>query len=137
MRIDNINGKGTKKLVRADGSEEFIPSKCEGIQVKVGDVLYFNTWGGGGWGDRYARDPQLVMDDVNRGLVTAKGAERYGVVIADGAVDETATATLRDKLISERGDDIPLFNYGGTIEEIKARCKEETGFEPPVTPVFR
>ncbi len=129
--------RSTKKLVRVDGSEEFIPSKCEGIHVKAGDLLYFNTWGGGGWGDRYARDPQLVMDDVNRGLVTAKGAERYGVVVTDGAVDEAATKTLRDKLIAERGDDIPLFNYGGTIEEIKARCKEETGFEPPEAPVFR
>ncbi|ARN73335.1 hydantoinase B/oxoprolinase family protein [Oceanicoccus sagamiensis] len=129
--------RSTKKLVRVDGSEEFIPSKCEGIHVKAGDLLYFNTWGGGGWGDRYARDPQLVMDDVNRGLVTAKGAERYGVVVTDGAVDEAATTALRDKLIAERGDDIPLFNYGGTIEEIKARCKEETGFEPPEAPVFR
>ncbi len=129
--------RSTKKLVRVDGSEEFVPSKCEGIHVKTGDVLFFNTWGGGGWGDRYARDPQLVMDDVNRGLVTAKGAERYGVVVANGAVDQAATSALREKLIAERGDDIPLFNYGGTIEEIKARCKEETGFEPPVAPLFR
>ncbi|MGK0498910.1 MAG: N-methylhydantoinase B [Oceanicoccus sp.] len=129
--------RSTKKLVRADGSEEFVPAKCEGIQVKVGDILYFNTWGGGGWGDRYARDPQLVMDDVNRGLVTASGAARYGVVVAGGAVDDAATTALRAKLVAERGDDIPLFNYGGTIEEIKARCKEETGFEPPVSPVFR
>jgi N-methylhydantoinase B len=129
--------RSTKKLVRVDGSEEWVPAKCEGIQVKKGDLLYFNTWGGGGWGDRYARDPQLVMDDVNRGLVTAKGAERYGVVISDGAVDVAATTAMREKLCAERGDDIPLFNYGGTIEEIKARCKEETGFEPPVAPVFR
>ena len=129
--------RSTKKLVRVDGSEEWVPAKCEGIQVKKGDLLYFNTWGGGGWGDRYARDPQLVMDDVNRGLVTAKGAERYGVVISDGAVDVAATTAMREKLCAERGDDIPLFNYGGTIEEIKARCKEETGFDAPVTPVFR
>jgi N-methylhydantoinase B len=129
--------RSTKKLVRADGTEEWLPAKCEGIAVKVGDVLYFDTWGGGGWGDRYARDPQLVMDDVNRGLVTAKGAERYGVVVANGAVDEAATAALRDKLITERGDDIPLFNYGGDLEEIRARCEEETHLPAPVAPVFR
>lgn len=129
--------RSTKLLVRADGSEEYVPAKCEGIKVKVGDVLYFNTWGGGGWGDPYARDAQLVVDDVNRGLVSEQGAQRYGVVVSNGTLDSVATAALRDKLTGERGDDIPLFNYGGTIEEIKARCKEETGFEPPETPVFR
>lgn len=129
--------RSTKLLVRTDGSEEWVPAKCEGIQVKKGDLLYFNTWGGGGWGDPYARDPQLVLDDVERGLVSEQGAQRYGVVIAGGAVDDSATEALRAKLIAERGEDIPLFNYGGSIEEIKARCKEETGFEPPEAPVFR
>jgi N-methylhydantoinase B/oxoprolinase/acetone carboxylase alpha subunit len=46
--------------VRADGSEEWLPAKVEGVKVKAGDLLYFNTWGGGGWGDPYARDPELV-----------------------------------------------------------------------------
>ena len=73
--------RSTKKLVRADGSEEWLPAKCEDIKVKKGDLLYFNTWGGGGWGDPFQRDPELVRVDVERGLVTAEGAKRYGVVI--------------------------------------------------------
>ncbi len=129
--------RSTKRLVRTDGSEEWLPAKAEGIKVKVGDILYFNTWGGGGWGDPFARDAQLVLDDVNRGLVSADGARRYGVVIADGAVDSAATEALRAELIEQRGDDIPLFNYGGTIEEIKARCLQETHLPAPETPVFR
>jgi N-methylhydantoinase B len=129
--------RSTKRLVRTDGSEEWLPAKVEGVKVKVGDLLYFNTWGGGGWGDPFARDAQLVMDDVNRGLVSAEGARRYGVVVVDGAVDSAATETLRADLVAERGDDIPLFNYGGTIEEIKARCLEETHLPAPETPVFR
>jgi hypothetical protein len=28
------------------------------------------------------------------------------------------------------------FDFGGTIEEIKARCKQETHLDPPVRPTF-
>jgi N-methylhydantoinase B len=130
--------RSTKKLVRTDGSEEWLPAKIEGVKVKVGDLLYFNTWGGAGWGDPFTRDADLVRQDVNRGLVSADGARRYGVVISkDGSVDSAATNTLRAELVNQRGDDIPLFNYGGTIEEIKARSLEETHLEPPTTPTFQ
>lgn len=128
--------RSTKRLVRNDGSEEWLPSKSEGIKVQKGDLLYFNTWGGGGWGDPYERDAALVKADVDKGLVTAKGAKRYGVVIAaDESVDTAATESLRAKLRAERGE-TELFNFGGTIEEIKARCKAETHLEPPVPPTF-
>ena len=108
--------RSTKRLVRTDGSEEWLPSKVEGVKVKEGDLLYFNTWGGGGWGDPYARDPELVRADVERNLVTAEGAKRYGVVIApDGAVDARATDDLRAQLVAARGEDIGLFNFGGDV----------------------
>ncbi len=128
--------RSTKRLVRGDGSEEWLPSKSEGIKVQKGDLLYFNTWGGGGWGDPYERDAALVKSDVDKGLVTANGAKRYGVVIAgDGAVDAAATESLRKKLRADRGA-IEMFNFGGSIEEIKARCKAETHLDPPVPPTF-
>jgi len=137
-----VNGGGTgmrstKKLVRTDGSEEWLPAKCEDIKVQKGDLLYFNTWGGGGWGDPFKREPELVRIDVERGLVTVEGAKRYGVVIdSNQQVDVAATDTLRAQMIAERGDDIPTFNFGGTIEEIKSRCLAETHLEPPVAPKF-
>jgi N-methylhydantoinase B len=88
--------RSTKRLVRSDGSEQWLGAKSEGIKVKAGDMLYFNTWGGGGWGDPYDRDPELVKSDVDRTLVTAEGARRYGVIIADdGSVDMDATQALR------------------------------------------
>ncbi len=128
--------RSTKRLVRADGSSEWLPSKCEGIKVQAGDLLYFNTWGGGGWGDACERDAQLVAADVRSGLVTREGARRYGVVIGqDNGVDEAATATLREEIKAARGEP-ELFNFGGTIEEIKARCKAETHLDPPVQPTF-
>jgi N-methylhydantoinase B len=126
--------RSSKLLVRTDGSEEWLPSKCENIEVQKGDLLYFNTWGGGGWGDPYIRDAELVRQDVERGLVSAEGAKRYGVVMnSDGSVDTPATEKLRQALSSERGEP-EMFNFGGTIEEIKARCLEETHLPPPVSP---
>jgi len=128
--------RSTKRLVRADGAEEWLPAKVEGIKVKAGDLLYFNTWGGGGWGDPFERDPELVMQDVNRRLVTREGAKRYGVVIADdGSVDASATEALRKELQANRSEK-PMFNFGGELEDIRARCEEETHLPAPVKPEF-
>ena len=128
--------RSTKKLVRSDGSEQWLPSKVEGVKVKTGDVLYFNTWGGGGWGDPFGRDPELVRQDVNRRLVTVEGAKRYGVVLAsDGTVDQSATVSLRTKLKAAAGEP-DLFNFGGDLEDIRDRCEAETHLPAPVKPTF-
>ena len=93
--------------------------------------------GGGGWGDPFKRPAERVAKDVERGLVSVKGAKRYGVVLNDDmSVDVKATEALRAKLSKERGE-IKLFDFGGTIEELKARCKAETSFDPPAAPVFQ
>lgn len=128
--------RSTKILIRADGSEETLPAKCEGIEVKDGDILYFNTWGGGGWGDPLKREPQLVLDDINRSLVSVKGAAAYGVVINDDiSIDQTATTTLRAQMASTRGD-VQLFDFGGDIADIKARSLAETKLTAPQAPEF-
>ncbi|WP_339768888.1 hydantoinase B/oxoprolinase family protein [uncultured Paraglaciecola sp.] len=127
--------RSTKVVHRADGTQQTLPAKCDGIEVKKGDVLYFNTWGGGGWGDPYLREPAHVLDDVNRGLVSIEGAKRYGVIIENGHVELTKTVILREQLSNARGE-TQLFDFGGTIEEIKARCLEETGLPAPETPRF-
>jgi len=129
-------GRGTKKLVRADGTEQLLPSKCDRVEVKEGDILYFNTWGGGGAGDPLEREPQRVGKDVERGLVSVAGARRYGIVCDEsGNVDQAASVALRAELRRSRAE-IGLFDFGGTVEEIKARCKQETGLDAPATPVF-
>ena len=129
--------RSTKKLLRADGTSILVPSKCDHVKVEPGDILHFNTWGGGGWGDPLKRDAALVALDVARGLVTAEGALRNGVVgSADGVLDGPATDALRAKIAAERGP-LPIFNHGGTIDEIRARAKEETGFDAPKPPRFK
>ncbi|MQP66525.1 hydantoinase B/oxoprolinase family protein [Niveispirillum sp. SYP-B3756] len=126
--------RSRRVLIRANGVEEVLAAKIDDIQVRPGDLLIFDTWGGGGWGDPLARDPALVATDVKRGLVTVDGAKRYGVVIAaDGSVDAVATAALRDELVTKRGE-IGLFNFGGTIDELRERCLTETGLPAPKDP---
>lgn len=128
--------RSTKRLVRTDGREELLPSKCDRIQVSPGDVLYFNTWGGGGWGDPLKRDAEKVAKDVERGLATATGARRYGVVCdAQGKLDRAATEALRTQMAGARPS-LPMFDRGGTVDELKARCRAETGLEPPRAPEF-
>jgi N-methylhydantoinase B len=125
--------RSTKILEKANGKRQTLPAKCEGVHVEKGDILYFNTWGGGGWGDPFQRDPALVLADVQRELVSVDGAKRYGVVIVDNAIDESATATLRLQLTDERGA-VELFDFGGTIEQIKARSLAETHLAAPEAP---
>jgi N-methylhydantoinase B len=36
----------------------------------------------------------------------------------------------------EQRGEIEMFDFGGTIEEIKARCVAETHLEPPQAPTF-
>jgi len=112
-----------------------LPSKCDRVKVENGDLVIFDTWGGG-WGNPLERDPGEVFSDVRKGLVSTEGARRYGVVFnIGGQVDEAATQTLRQELASSRNTD-ELFSRGGTIEEIKARCEAETGLPAPATPTW-
>ena len=128
--------RSTKLLVRTDGSEEYIPAKCEDVKVQKGDLLYFNTWGGGGWGDPLKRDPLIVTADVSKKLVSVEGARRYGVVINDDlTLDNEATELLRAEMSKDTVAD-EMFNFGGTIEEIKSKSLEETHLEAPVSPTF-
>ncbi|MGE0485978.1 MAG: hydantoinase B/oxoprolinase family protein [Gammaproteobacteria bacterium] len=128
--------RSRKQLVRADGSRAVLPAKCDRVAVVEGDVLLFDTWGGGGWGDPLERPAERVADDVRRGLVSAAGARRYGVVCDDaGEVDESATNALRGEL-RERRAPPALFDKGGSVEALKARCLDDTGLEPPRAPRF-
>ncbi|MCY1136811.1 hydantoinase B/oxoprolinase family protein [Actinoplanes sp. Pm04-4] len=128
--------RGTKWINRADGEREILPSKCHDVPVRPGDVLHFVTWGGGGWGDPLERDPALVAKEVRRGLVTAEGARAYGVVVTEGEADLAGTEALRQEMRAQRPDELPVFDMGGSMDDILARCEEETGLPAPKKPVW-
>jgi N-methylhydantoinase B/oxoprolinase/acetone carboxylase alpha subunit len=91
------------RIVRADGTVETFPSKAE-LRLEPGDRLEVWTSGGGGHGDPLTRDPALVLADViDRKVSLEQADEAYGVVLADGAVDEARTRERREELASARG----------------------------------
>ena len=68
--------------------------------LQPGEVVTFQTPGGGGYGNPLERDPELVFKDVVNGLVSAPSAhEDYGVSLVEGpqglAVDPDETKKLR------------------------------------------
>ena len=133
-----LPGRRSEKILhRADGTVENLPSKCDRIVVKAGDLLYFNTWGGGGCGDPLQRPAERVAFDAKAGLVTIEGARRYGVVLNDDfSVDEKKTKALRGRMAKKRGKP-NIFDFGGSIEQLKANCEKETGHAAPRQPEFQ
>ncbi len=129
-------GKRARKILeRADGSSAIVGNKREDIAVEAGDMLHFITWGGGGWGDPFERSPDLVGLEVLQGLVSPAGARDYGVVAdAHGVVDHEATAALRRDLRSARPAVLPLFNYGPSLDDLRAASERETGLPAPRQP---
>ena len=120
--------RSEKILKRQDGTEERLPSKCDEVQVEPGDMLIYRTAGGGGWKDPLDRPIETVEADVAKGLVSREKAEKdYGVMVGD----EKASQELRDKIRAERGEG-EVFDFGPSLDEILARCEEETGLPAPV-----
>ncbi len=128
--------RARKVLERADGTTEIVGNKVEDVPVKEGDLLHYITWGGGGWGDPLDRGPELVGLEIRQGLVTPEGAKHYGVVADEnGMIDSAATEALRAEIKAKRGE-LPLFDYGPSIDDLRARCEEETGLPAPIQPVW-
>ena len=86
------------RLIRADGTAIDMSSKVTNMDIHAGDLIHFETVGGGGYGNPAERDPERVLDDVLDGKVSAEKARdvyRVAVDVERGVVDEDATATLR------------------------------------------
>jgi N-methylhydantoinase B len=92
--------------VRRDGTilePSPVPGKVSGFPLVRGDIVVMESSGGGGYGDPLDRDPALVAVDLVEGVVTPAIAEQiYGVVLAGGRVDESATTRCRHGLREAR-----------------------------------
>jgi N-methylhydantoinase B len=84
------------RLYALDGTQTALPGKFMRT-FKRGERYRAQLAGGGGWGDAFARAPDMVLQDVLDEKVSRESAQRdYGVVIcADGVLDKTATERLR------------------------------------------
>jgi N-methylhydantoinase B len=81
-----------------------LPAKAH-TTVVAGDVHVFLQTGGGGYGDPLRREPERVIHDVERGLLSHEAARSvYGLVRGgDGSgVDTVATESARDAIRASR-----------------------------------
>ncbi|HKB25552.1 MAG TPA: hydantoinase B/oxoprolinase family protein, partial [Methylomirabilota bacterium] len=102
--------------------ERLLPPLGDGIELRCGDLLRFETCGGGGWGDPLARDPERVRQDVARGFVTARGAlEDYGVVLDAATLELDKSAT--DEARAQRPGALSLIDRGPGFDEAEARWR--------------
>ncbi len=95
-----FGGKSARTGFYAVNGQELSETVREAA-LHPGDVVQVNMNAGGGYGDPFERDPDLVLGDVLDGYVSIRGArEDYGVVIKEGgmAVDMAATTELRRSL---------------------------------------
>jgi N-methylhydantoinase B len=98
-------GPNTLSILRQDHTVEH-HVKVTDMPVAAGETIVYEAGGGGGYGDPFERDPNLVLTDVVAGYVSPEAAAReYGVAIQREAdrvrLDESATDALR----RERPDD--------------------------------
>jgi N-methylhydantoinase B len=79
-------------------NERVVGDVAFGHVQQPGEILLAKKQGGGGWGNPYERDPEMVLRDVLDEYVSLQSArEDYGVVIDSGTwlVDRAATEQLR------------------------------------------
>ena len=73
------------------------------LLLKPGEIVTLKLPGGGGYGNPWERDPDLVFKDTVNGLVSKQAAlNDYGVVLINGpqglALDHDETRKLRDRV---------------------------------------
>ncbi|PIK72757.1 methylhydantoinase, partial [Methylobacterium frigidaeris] len=89
-------GVGRAVVNAGTPQERVLAPLSDGNRLKRGDTLRIETGGGGGHGHPFDRPAEAVLQDVLGGYVSVGAAARlYGVMIRDGALDETATRIAR------------------------------------------
>ena len=85
-------------VIRADGTEEVIPSK-KTIHLMKGDRVVMWTSGGGGFGSPLDRPPEHVLEDVLDGKVGVEAAkDLWGVVVKEGKLHHEETDPMRARM---------------------------------------
>ncbi|WP_418057630.1 hydantoinase B/oxoprolinase family protein [Pimelobacter simplex] len=92
-------GEVPLEMDRLAGTVEETEAKTADFMLQAGDVFFWFPQAGGGWGDPIERDPADVQADLAQEVISAETATQiYGVVLADGRVDEERTRTRRDEV---------------------------------------
>jgi len=83
-----------------EGELQLLEAKPKFLSINSDDILLYRWSGGGGYGDPLDRDPQSVVLDVKKGLVSTQFAKKvYGVVLNDDiTLNWEETQLLREKI---------------------------------------
>ena len=118
-----------------------VPSKFSGLSLEGGDAWEMSTTGGGGYGDPLERAPDLVLADVQAGLVSPRRArDIYGVVVRRSGqrylLREAETTALRTRLRENRAsmqdDNEPVELASGVVVDARwAQAQREILAPPP------
>ncbi len=115
--FDGMDGGRTRLQVRPAGTDRFrsfaeaygtlSPTKFTNVVLKRGDVIRYQTPGGGGYGGPLERDPEQVLEDVREGFVSVTAARSaYGVVLSSERgqlrLDPKATRRIRSRRLRAR-----------------------------------
>lgn len=129
--------KSNALLVKRDGENEFktfqeafdriSPSKFADIPLKKDDVVAFVMTGGGGYGNPFERDTEMVLKDVREELVSLKSArEDYGVEIifenGEYKVDFEETKKLREEVKEEQNKNV--INGCITVDDYSMKARD-------------
>jgi len=133
------SGASGEALVNPDSKSQRAIGKFDFLRLEPGDVVSLRWPAGAGYGDPLDRASNLVLADYRSELVSEPAArELYGVVFVNGAVDATATASLREHLRHERGlrDGFDFGRYRRALElrwpdQIGAECVRLVSTLPP------
>jgi N-methylhydantoinase B len=113
-------GEVSGTVVNPGTPDEQVVGKIDVLKLAPGDVVRIVSPGGGGYGDPFERDPEMVRQDVANGFVSAADAAAvYGVVLRDGAAVDL-DATRRRRLERAPVTTAP-FSYGREREEYERR----------------
>ncbi len=91
-------GSLNQAILSTGGRSVSLSSKEEPRFLHPGDTIRLVSSGGGGCGNPDERDPVLVWQDVQDGIISVSAARSlYGVVIGADGIDHTGTMHLREE----------------------------------------
>lgn len=85
-------------IKKPDGSETRLPSKVSNYPVAKGEIISFQTAGGGGYGDPRLRDVADIEADLRKGFISAEYADKYHDVNVDR---QTLRVTRRKSVVAK------------------------------------
>ncbi|HEX6350234.1 MAG TPA: hydantoinase B/oxoprolinase family protein [Candidatus Dormibacteraeota bacterium] len=111
-----VNGGMAGLPYQASVDGRALPGLNDDVFLPAGTLLRLRTTGGGGWGDPFEREPELVALDVLQGRVSPGSAERdYGVLVGDdGRVSEVRRPV--------RSQPRPFLDRGPGYEKLRSRA---------------